>query len=116
MSILVQIAATLVISGAVAIDGDTLRIDSPGKNLRLRLWGYDAVEIKEPGGVDASRALAALIDGQTLTCELMDVDRYDRPVVRCVRPDGVDLACAMVGTPWARDWPRYSGGYYAGCE
>lgn len=107
--------AAYCITGAVAIDGDTIRLDSPGKNLRFRLWGISAPEIRDPGGVEASRALAALIEGQTLACELMDVDRYSRPVVRCATAEMPDLGCEMVRQGHARDWPQYSGGAYAGC-
>lgn len=106
--------AALCITGAVAIDGDTLRLDSPGKDLRLRLWGISAPETTDPGGVEASRALAALIKDRTLACTLMDVDRYDRPVVRCVS-DGRDLGCEMVRQGHATDWARYSRGEYKDC-
>jgi len=108
--------AALCITGAVAIDGDTIRLDSPGQNLRLRVWGINAPEIRDPGGVDASRALAALIKGQTLACDLMDVDRYDRPVIRCKLPSGADLSCEMIRQGHAEEWTRYSGGAYARCS
>lgn len=107
--------AALCISGAVAIDGDTIRLDSPGKNLRLRIWGINAPEIKGPGGVEASRALARLIADQTLSCDLMDVDRYSRPVVRCATPSVSDVACEMVRQGHAKDWPTYSKGAYRDC-
>lgn len=75
--------AAICITGAVAIDGDTLRLNSPGKSFRLRLWGIDAPELKAPLGIDAREALARLVDNKTVSCDLMDVDRYGRPVVRC---------------------------------
>lgn len=107
--------AALCITGAVAIDGDTVRLDSPGKNLRFRIWGINAPEIKDPGGKDASRALARLVAGQTLSCDLMDVDRYGRPVVRCSTPKNRDIACEMVRQGHAVDVPRYSKGAYKSC-
>ncbi|MFJ1291200.1 thermonuclease family protein [Paracoccus yeei] len=106
--------AALCLSGAIAIDGDTLRLDSPGKDLRLRLWGINAPEAKAPGGVEASRALARLVENRVLACDLMDVDRYGRPVVRC-EAGGRDLACDMVRMGHAADWPLYSKGTYADC-
>lgn len=108
--------AALCIVGAVAVDGDTLRLYSPRADLRLRVWGIDAPELREAGGRAAKDALAALADGQPLACDLRDVDRYGRPVVRCTLPDGRDVACAMVTAGHAQDWPLYSGGAYAGCE
>ena len=107
--------AALCITGAVAIHGDTLRLDGPGKDLRLRLWGISAPEIRDPGGVEASRALASLIEGQPLSCDLMDVDRYDRPVVRCDLPSGADLGCEMIRAGHAEEWRQYSRGAYADC-
>lgn len=112
---MISLLSALVITGAVAIDGDTLRLDSPGRNLRLRIWGIDAPEIKEPGGIEASRALASIAAGKTLHCDLMDVDRYGRPVVLCGTAEVEDIACEMVKQGHARDWPQYSGGAYASC-
>ena len=53
--------AAICLTGVVAIDGDTLRIDAPGKDLRLRLWGISAPEMHDPGGSQAKGALAGLI-------------------------------------------------------
>ncbi|QEU08693.1 thermonuclease family protein [Paracoccus yeei] len=99
--------AALCLSGAVAIDGDTLRLDSPGKDLRLRLWGINAPEAKAPGGGGATRALTRIVADRTLACDLKDVDRYGRPVVRC-EAEGRDIACEMVRMGHATDWPLYS--------
>lgn len=106
--------AALCLSGAVAIDGDTLRLDSPGKDLRLRLWGINAPEAKAPGGVGAIRALPRIVADRTLACDLKDVDRYGRPVVRC-EVEGRDIACDLVRMGHATDWPLYSMGAYARC-
>ena len=107
--------AALCIIGAVAVDGDTVRLGSPGKDLRLRLWGISAPEIRDPGGVEASRALAARIEGQALSCDLMDVDRYERPVIRCDLPSGADLGCEMIRAGHAEEWTQYSRGAYEDC-
>lgn len=107
--------AALCITGAIAIDGDTIRLDSPGKNLRLRVWGISATEIRDPGGVESSRALAMLIEGKTLAFNLKDVDRYGRPVVRCELPSGADISCEMIRRGHAEEWQRYSKGAYMGC-
>ena len=68
--------------GVVAIDGDTIRLEIPRKNLCLWLWGISAPKIGGPRRVEVRCALAALVEGGMLACELMDVDRYWRPVVR----------------------------------
>lgn len=113
---LISCLAAICLTGAVAIDGDTLRIDSPEKNLRFRLWGIDAPEVQTPGGMRASRALAHLISGQTLSCDLMDVDPFGRPVVRCATATIPDIACELISLGHAHDWPKFSGGAYSECE
>lgn len=96
---------------ATITDGDTLRAGGTGH----RLWGIDAPERGDPAGPAATAALRALTKGRRLACDQVDTDRYQRPVVRCWLPDGRDLSCAMVAAGAARDWPKYSGGAYAGC-
>lgn len=81
------IAALLILLSYTVTDGDTLRADGVG----IRLWGIDAPEPDEPGGPEATAAMRHLTDGR-------------------------DLACVLVAGGWARDWPHYSGGAYAGCE
>lgn len=93
-------------------DGDTItRADAPN----LRIWGVDSPELRDPGGNAAGAALAALTAGQPLACRVENSDRYGRLVVQCWLPDGRDIACEMVAAGHAQDWPRYSGGHYAGC-
>lgn len=104
--------AALCLVGTIAIDGDTLRY-RPGPNIRI--WGIDAPEMRDPGGRASRDTLAAIIAGQTLACDPVDVDRYGRTVAVCRLPNGADLACLMVAAGQARDWPKYSGGAYAKC-
>lgn len=106
------LALALALSGLLATDGDTMRAG----DLRIRIWGIDAPERGEPGYRASTEALRSLITGRTLQCEAVDIDRYGRTVARCTLPDGRDLACALVAMGAADDWPRYSGGAYAGCR
>ena len=105
------ILTALILSSYSITDGDTLR----SGDTRIRLWGIDAPEAKRPGGFAATRHLERLTAGQVLTCMPVDTDRYGRTVARCALPDGTDIACAMVAAGRARDWPKYSGGYYSEC-
>jgi Micrococcal nuclease (thermonuclease) homologs len=90
------------------VDGDTIRCQGQ----RVRLWGINAPERSDPRGPAATRALADIIRGRTLTCEPKDTDRYGRIVARCF-VGRRDIAAEMVRQGHAVDMPRYSKGFYA---
>jgi endonuclease YncB( thermonuclease family) len=78
--------------------------------VRVRLKGIDAPERDTPEGQAATAALARLVDGQTVTCELTGEQTRDRVVGYCfVR--GRDLQEAMVKSGHAAACPRYSTRY-----
>lgn len=83
---------------AVAIDGNTIRMDGT----IYRLWGIDAPELDQRcypqgwrAGIEAARALAAMIERRPVTCEAKGQDGYGRTVALC-RTGGRDLGAAMV--------------------
>lgn len=109
---MLPVALILTLTGALVVDGDTLKLDGQ----RYRLWGIDAPERDEVGGSAATRALRSIIGRRALSCDVLDVDRYGRPVVICHLPDGRDPACELVKQGHATDGPRYSNGHYKACE
>lgn len=112
MTCLTAMCLTIAAGAYSVIDGDTLRVtDAPN----IRIWGIDAPEMDTPAGPAARDAMDAIAAGRDLTCAVRDVDRYGRIVARCFEPGGADLACALVRTGHAHDWPRYSGGFYGEC-
>ena len=83
---------------AVAIDGNTIKMDGA----TYRLWGIDAPELDQRcypqgwrAGIEAVRALAAMIERRPVTCEARFRDGYGRTVALC-RAGGRDLGAAMV--------------------
>lgn len=94
-------------------DGDTFRLTDVAR--AIRVWGLDAPERKEPAGPARTAAMRTLITDQTLTCEIKDIDRYDRLVGQCFLPDGRDIAAEMIRMGVATEYCRYSGGYYGTC-
>ena len=104
--------AFIILLSAWAVDGDTLTAGGQA----VRLWGVDAPEMDRAAGRRAAGHLRQLIRGAEITCRIKDVDDYDRIVGQCFDAQGRDLACLMVGAGHARDWPRFSGGYYRVCK
>lgn len=104
--------ALLTCTSPGVVDGDTLRC----KGERIRIWGIQAPERSDPGGPASTRALAALTTGRTVECRRPPSgqvrDRYRRLVAQCFA-NGRDVAADMVRQGQAKDWPRYSHGYYA---
>jgi endonuclease YncB( thermonuclease family) len=94
-------------------DGDTFRL--VGVERAIRIWGLDAPERNEIGGSRATETMRHLVEGQMVTCEVVDFDRYGRIVGHCFLPDGTDVAGEMIRLGVAREYCRYSRGYYRTC-
>lgn len=91
------------------VDGDTLAcLAGP----RVRIFGIQAPEARDPGGPAATTAMRALVTGQTLACEDRGQDYFKRTVALCRLPDGTDVGAEMIRLHQATDYPRYSKGYY----
>ena len=110
--------APFSISGNLKIthisDGDSLR----SGNLRIRLFGIDAPEKKQKCsdvdgrqwdcGVAAQKALKQLVESvPQISCDLMDVDRYSRLVMRCYAGEK-DVAATLVREGLALAYRQYS--------
>ena len=102
---------------ARVIDGDTIQVQAT----RIRLHGIDAPELDQLCHVDArqwrcgreaARALEEMIGTGTLTCEVLDRDRYGRSIAVC-RAGGEDLGAWMVSEGWALAYRHYATDYVA---
>ena len=92
-------------------DGDTLRING----IKIRLWGVNAPEKDERGYFEASSILKDQVLLQTISCVIRDRDRYSRIVAQCYRGDQ-DIGATLIRSGWARDYVRYSKGFYLSDE
>jgi endonuclease YncB( thermonuclease family) len=89
-------------------DGDTLTLlDEQRQQVKIRLFGIDAPEKKQPYGQNAKQELSALCFGQIATAEIITTDRYRRKVAR-VECGGKDASVEMVrlGAAWV--YRKYS--------
>ena len=115
--------ATYDLSGRVNItkisDGDSLR----SGDLRIRLFGIDAPELKQQCkdqngvfwgcGAAAQKQLIALIgENMELHCNLRDVDRYGRLIMQCFS-GSIDIGAAMVQSGHALAYRHFSDVYIA---
>jgi len=110
VSVLMLIAGCF---GASVHDGDTFRT---ADCVSHRIWGIDAVELDQtcgdrPCGLQARGALAELVDGHTVVCDVRGRS-YKRVVSQCF-VGKVDIGRQMVRLGWAFDVPQFSGGEYA---
>ena len=103
-------------------DGDTIR----SGQLRIRLHGIDAPERQQhcttPDGArwacgnaarDALKTLVASV--AALDCQITDVDRYGRLIMRCFAGE-VDVGARLVRTGMALAYRRYADDYIANEE
>ncbi len=95
-------------------NGDTLRVERGGQELKIRFCGTDSPEIDQPGGIEARehlRSLIALGDG-SIGVVPVEKDRYGRTVADLfvIRPDGseIHLNSQMVMDGHAYHYEKYS--------
>ncbi len=92
-------------------DGDTIRIGDQN----IRLWGIDAVELKQlcgdvPCGIEARETLKVIIGGRDVTCTAKG-ESYKRIVAQCYAGND-DVAALMARAGMAFDYAHYSRGFY----
>lgn len=95
------------------VDGDTFWTDAA--DVRIRIWGLDAPELRDPAGTASTEALRQILGQGTVTCRTRDIDRFGRIVGQCHLADGTDIAAAMIARGAAREFCRFSRNYYGTC-
>ncbi len=88
-------------------DGDTLTVLDGTRQVRVRLWGIDAPERKQPWSSRSRAALAARAMHRDAIVATRGTDGYGRTLAR-VAVDGVDLGEAQVRDGMAWVYRRYS--------
>ena len=94
-------------------DGDTIKILTPtNEQIKIRLYGIDAPEKKQPFGKKSKEFLAGLIAGKFVEIEEYGKDRYKR-TLGVVYYGDEDINAKMVLSGYAWAFMRYSDRYEA---
>jgi micrococcal nuclease len=99
------------------IDGDSIRVNSAGQVLEVRLAGIDAPEYRQPHADEAKRLLAQMVLNQEVRLQESDLDRYGRTVALVIRThDGLLVNAELIrqGAAWAHT--RYARPAWFGLE
>lgn len=89
-------------------DGDTITVLHDGRGEKIRLFGIDCPEKRQPFGQAAKRFTAELVFGQVVTVTVRDRDRYARTVGEVVLSDGRSLNQELVRAGLAWWYRKYS--------
>ena len=91
------------------VDGDKADILQADKTIkRIRLASFDAPERGQPFGKNATKYLAELIAGETITVKVQDTDRYDRSVCEVFDDDGQRVAIKLVAAGLAWHYVKFA--------
>ena len=88
-------------------DGDTIRVRLDGKETRVRLYGIDAPESKQEGGIEATKFLKHLLLTGKVTVTALDVDRCGREVALVDLATGENLQEMLLERGLAWVYPQY---------
>ncbi len=90
------------------VDGDTLKILVNRQEIRVRLYGIDCPERRQPFGKRAKQFASELAFGKTVTLIEHGRDRYGRLVAEVILPDGRSLNRELVRAGLAWWYRRYA--------
>ena len=91
-------------------DGDTITVLQDKQQIKVRLFGIDAPELKQPYGKKSKQFLANLIAGKVVEVEGSGKDRYKR-TIGTIYLNGADINAQMVGNGYAWAYRKVSKKY-----
>ena len=87
-------------------DGDTLRVEKEGRDIKVRLYGIDTPERGQAYGNKAKKLTNALLRGRTVEVRPVETDRYGRTVALVyVNGQSVNQHLLQEGYAWV--YTRY---------
>jgi len=92
-------------------DGDTISVLTTSKTeLKIRLAGIDAPELKQAFGSKARQALSGMIFGKTVRLVISGKDHYGRSLAEVYTLDNTFINLEMVKLGYAWDYVRFTKG------
>ena len=91
-------------------DGDTITILQNKQQIKVRLFGIDAPELKQPYGKKSKQFLVNLVAGQMVEVEESGEDRYKR-MIGTIYLNGTDINAQMVENGYAWVYRKFSKKY-----
>ena len=88
------------------VDGDTIRAEANGKEIKIRLIEIDAPEINQPFGVQSKIFLNRLLYKKNVTLISQGEDRYGRTLGE-IYADGENANTLMIRSGFAWVYDRY---------
>jgi endonuclease YncB( thermonuclease family) len=82
------------------IDGGSIRVLNGKRVVKVRLYGIDCPETKQPYGKQAKKALSRVIFGKVITIKEKETDRGGRLVAVVLAQDGRDVNRGLVKAGW----------------
>ena len=103
-------AFTAAFTGLVVgvVDGDTIDVLHNGKAERVRLYGIDCPEKKQPFGRKAKEATSGLAYRKIVVVMVNSHDRYGRTIGKVILPNGKSLNSELVRAGYAWWYRRYA--------
>jgi len=109
-----------IVARAISVhDGDTIKVATPSRNIRVRLYGIDAPELAQPYGTSATLELRQLTGATTFTLQIKSRDRYGRAIAVLTLPDGRQVNTILVQSGaawWYRQYARKAADLMAAQE
>ena len=88
------------------VDGDTIRAEAKGKEIKIRLVEIDAPEINQPFGAQSKNFLNRLLYKKNVTLISQGEDRYGR-ILGEIYVDGQSANTSMIRSGFAWVYDRY---------
>ncbi len=83
------------------IDGDSILVTSRGEDIKVRLWGIDTPEYRQPYSKAAAKVTRKLLQYGTVDLLVKDLDDYGRVVALVTMKDGQSVNELLVKNGFA---------------